>query len=126
MTIEKGKKNVYRIINRAIRQNKAAGVELKKSTWGLGVSEQMRYTLPQSCGCPLALVMCGKKVDLRCSDYESAAARILGKPRAWVRAFINGFDGDKFSEMGDKLKAHKDAFNFGRRLAKKHVESANA
>lgn len=108
-------KNAYRIINRAIRQSRLSGLQLARGEWGVKQNWQtMRYYLPNGCGCPIALVLAGKKVDPRCTDRDVAAARIIGKPKAWIRSFIWGYDGSPCCGQ------HKDAYNFGKRVYNKY------
>ena len=112
------KKNVYRVVNRALRDAKAKGVKIVDQDWSITESlDTGRYYLSNGCGCPMACLLAGKKVGL---SPISAAAKVLSKPKLWVDNFIDGFDGTPAEEV-DNLQ-HKDAFNFGKRLRAKHVQ----
>jgi hypothetical protein len=112
-------KNAYKIINRALKQAKLTGLKVIKDDWGISInSETGRYQLDSACGCPIGLVLAGKKASPGCG-LAASAARILGKPKGWVDTFVGGFDGVSKWDISDA--AFPDAFKFGRRLNKKYA-----
>jgi len=109
------KKNVYRVINRALRDAKTKGVKIVDQDWSLREVGN-RYCLVGGCGCAIACVLAGKKVGM---SPIAAAAKVLSKPKLWVDNFVDGFDGTQADEVSDLQ--HRDAFNFGKRLRAKHI-----
>lgn len=118
------KKNPFRIINRAIKEHLATGAKLIPS-WNLGrkdgkfvLGEQRCNNENVTCGCPLAMVIDGKKAGE--NTISQTVCRTLSLPRGWVDSFICGFDRDFFERPGDKT-----AYNFGKRLRAKHEALGN-
>ncbi len=107
-------KNPYRIINRALRDTKSLAV----ATGDWGVTDRGGYwDSAGNCACPLGMCLLGTKVR-KGDNQETAAARLLSQPVAWVRSFVDGVDGNKHSAIG-----HKKAYDFGKRIRDKYVHT---
>jgi len=108
-----GKKNSYRIINRALRGAKIKNLGVIAQDWGVTEGEDGRFCLISDCACPLGLVLIGKKCDL---GLEASAARVLSQPIEWVASFIRGVDGDR-----PRADDYKAAYKFGQTIRAKYV-----
>lgn len=114
-----GKKNPFRIINRALRDARVKNLGVVSKNWGVEPGPDGRWRIEDdSCACPLGLCLVGKKCRVG-DTQEVAATRVLGKPIAWVRSFIDGIDGGGFA----LFRGEKQAYNFGQRVRAKYISA---
>jgi len=114
-------KNPYKIVNRAVKEHLESGAKLVPN-WHL-TRENGKFGLRVNgegvaCGCPLAMVIDGKKIG---NGISTAASKTLSKNTDWIYSFISGFD-----RTGCLTGSRdKKAFQFGQRLRDKHEKLGN-